>query len=280
MHSMHTRQHPVELALLACLCLLGACRQAESGSLSPAPVEAQPEQTQELQNVTPPASLTMLEGTAGSPSGPGVEPPSTPTPEPPEQETNDRGGAEPTTPGTGAQPPPSDSPMTDPSGGSGLSSGAPACALATRLDTCCLEVIAVLPGEIAADDCLAPYDHSQSYPAAQLASCQATLGLQCALVRCAGPRTPSRSVAPDATGMCAFTDECRTAADCVVASDYQSACACPGAWPRALVQSEACLVEDGIAVPAQCPQSANDDCTCAAPAPVECAEQAGLRVCR
>lgn len=138
----------------------------------------------------------------------------------------------------------------------------PSCVIALRVDDCCTTPVAATSAEVAADRCLveyplaAPHRVLSSIPA----ECSARWRPQCALIDCAFSTPPSRVVRRDGAS-CRFDHECQQGADCVPAGNRTQCCSCPTAFPRAVVEREACLYPvptQGEPPPASCAQA--DDC--------------------
>jgi hypothetical protein len=149
------------------------------------------------------------------------------------------------------------------------------CVVARRIDECCQPWIAVEQTMAQAEPCIValgePWPTEDCTPPAS-----------CALVDCAVPPPTSREVlrADDA---CMFTDECATAADCVLATESTSCCACLGSMPKSIVDQELCITAEG-----ETPDFAacgGDNCfavlcaECEAPAEPTCALSDGYKRC-
>lgn len=255
---------------------------------SPESPEAELEQTlQETGESTEEDEMVELEGTAGSPSGPGVEPPET---DEARDSTTDPEVVVDETAGTGAAPSNAGGDLPGASGtgaagaagtGGGMTASPPLeCVLAVRLDSCCQQAVAATVQEVEADECLVEFDRNGKYPQPVVDTCFARIAAQCTATLCELSWPPSLAVVADASGMCSFADECQSAADCAIASDHENGCACPRAWPRSFVDAHECIIEPGQQLPAQCPQDAGLLCLCSPPWTPQCVEEAGLRACR
>jgi hypothetical protein len=111
------------------------------------------------------------------------------------------------------------------------------CVVARRIDECCQPWIAIDQEVALAEPCLValgePWPTEDCTPPAS-----------CALVDCALPPPTSREVLRG-DGACLFTDECMTDADCVLATESTSCCACLGSMPKSIVDQELCITAEG-----------------------------------
>jgi hypothetical protein len=95
-----------------------------------------------------------------------------------------------------------------------------------------------LVSALAKDPCLVPYPAK-----APPKSCLNKWPKYCDLVDCAIARPPTRTVGLDPAGKCVWKSECETSADCLMGIDARSCCPCQAGYPRSLLQTEPCLVE-------------------------------------
>ena len=147
------------------------------------------------------------------------------------------------------------------------------CLVAIRVDTCCASPIPAPAASLESDPCFVPYPIKEPIPA----QCTARWPAVCQTIDCAGAGPTSRLVAP-APGGCTWAAECQPDADCVLAIDHSvpTCCACPSAYPKALLDTNPCLCEAGQ--PCSLPPSCS---TAPVPCPGGCTMcNAGTAVCR
>jgi hypothetical protein len=155
------------------------------------------------------------------------------------------------------------------------------CVVARRIDECCQPWLAVEQAIAQAEPCIVAL--GEPWPEGRLlAFCMPEEN--CALVDCAVPSTPTSREVLRGDGACLFTDECMTEADCVLAAESTSCCACHVSMPKILVEQELCITTEG-----ETPDFAvcgGDDCStvlcaeCEAPAEPTCALSDGYKRCR
>jgi len=128
------------------------------------------------------------------------------------------------------------------------------CLVARRLDRCCPVYEAVRQSALADDPCLVA-DPGPPLDATLAQDCYARSPDSCAGVACNEAAPPSRLSEPDGTGGCRFTDECQSAADCVIAIDSRQCCTCGASMPKALLEHDVCFAVEGSTPPpgADCP---------------------------
>lgn len=111
------------------------------------------------------------------------------------------------------------------------------CAIAFRLDVCCLDAVAVTRAELRADPCLLEYPRDvpeeERYETCRPDDCEP--------ISCGSHRPPSYVVAPSAGG-CAFADECSKPSDCVLATVVGICCGCAQAMPASVALVDACFI--------------------------------------
>lgn len=155
------------------------------------------------------------------------------------------------------------------------------CVAARRIDDCCQPWVAVEREMALAEPCLVAL--GEPWPEGRvLALC--TPDVNCALVDCAPAPAPTSREVLRGDGACMFTDECMTDADCVLATESTSCCACLVSMPKSIVEQELCITAEG-----ETPDFAvcgGDDCftvlcaECEAPAEPTCAMDDGYKRCR
>lgn len=154
------------------------------------------------------------------------------------------------------------------------------CVAARRIDDCCQPWIAVEQEMAQAEPCIVAL--GEPWPEGRpLALCMPDV--DCALVDCAPPAPTSRE-ALRGDGACMFADECETDADCVLALESTSCCACLVSMPKRIVDQALCVTAEG-----ESPDSSvcgGDDCAtvlcaeCEAPAEPTCAMGDDYNRCR
>lgn len=122
------------------------------------------------------------------------------------------------------------------------------CLVAIRVDSCCNQPMPALAQQVNQDPCLVPFPN-KNFPA------QCKKKPDCSTVKCAPPRPASRLVRAVPGGGCVFVSECKSSAECAVATDVRTCCACPEGYPRSLMTKDPCLVPygDGPKAGPQCP---------------------------
>jgi hypothetical protein len=125
-----------------------------------------------------------------------------------------------------------------------------------QADDCCSHPVAT-DSRALGDPCLVPYD--DAFKIATLGACPDAE--RCLAMNCAYFSPPSRVVTRDGTGTCVFTDECDAAANaCAIAIDYNECCACAQVLPKAVVETDPCVVTSDEAVPPGCADCAAVNC--------------------
>jgi hypothetical protein len=158
--------------------------------------------------------------------------------------TSGSGGAS----GTGGAQAGSGGTMVSGSGGSDggepddASVGDSDCVVAQRIDECCPHYIAVESAEAKAEPCIVALGEPRPV-GSELDECMPEQN--CALVDCAPPDEPTSLSVFRGDGACMFTDECMTAADCVLATERTHCCSCPVSMPKSLVDQELCITAEG-----------------------------------
>jgi hypothetical protein len=113
------------------------------------------------------------------------------------------------------------------------------CAIAYRLDVCCIYAVAVTRAELRADPCLLEYPRDV-VDEGQFNACRPGF---CDTTSCGSHRAPSYVVTPSAGG-CAFADECTKPSDCVLAHEVGICCGCAQAMPALVALSDPCFVAE------------------------------------
>jgi hypothetical protein len=129
-------------------------------------------------------------------------------------------------------------------GDSGGSAGESECAVAVRLDECCSEARPVMRAMLESDPCLLEYPPNWSRPN----GCEP---IPCPAIVCENT-VVSRLSRATPSGLCEFVSECATTSDCTLAADTSGCCVCAESFPKALVETHACLAEAGAANPPAC----------------------------
>lgn len=158
------------------------------------------------------------------------------------------------------------------------------CVVAQDLTSCCATYRPASDRDLRADECLVPYPEVVE-DLALLQRCAARSPVSCAVVQCELPQPPpSRLAVADGMGGCRYDDECQSDGDCVRGVYSTDCCTCGGtSLPRALVESDPCIVRTNDGIPAECPRCKIGalcvQCPASVPAPI-CVVQDPANACR